>query len=209
MPKKTFYQLPEEKKHQIMGGAILEFYEKKYEDISITSLIKRMDIPTGSFYQYFEDKKDVYFYVLSMYQDRLLEESNAKDIKLDLLNKENNLKGLSIFSDIKKDPMYYKICVENFNATPDNIKRDWSFEVVMKNYMSLYDFSIFDDDDIPDIYKENKELLMSLSIVVPSVVRKFVTRDENPEKYSELYHMCINIIKEGILSGKTVENNSI
>lgn len=200
MPKKTFFQLPDEKRLQIIGGAILEFYEKEYEEVSITSLIKRMDIPTGSFYQYFSDKKDVYFYLQSTYQDKILKESKAQNVKLDLFNRESNLKGTEIFSDIRKDPMYHKICIENFNTSPDNIRRDWSYEIVMNKYLDIYDFSIFDDENIPDIYKENQKLIMSLAVAVPSIVRKFVTRDEDPKKYSELYHMCIDIIKDGILS---------
>ena len=67
MPKKTFFNLPEEKRNRILNGAREEFAHKPYQNVSINRLIEAMDIPIGSFYQYFEDKKDIYFYLLSFY----------------------------------------------------------------------------------------------------------------------------------------------
>ena len=79
MPKQTFFNLPEEKRNHIIEVSIDEFAKAPYQNISINHLIKSMNIPTGSFYQYFEDKKDLYFYILSFYIDGILEESNEGD----------------------------------------------------------------------------------------------------------------------------------
>lgn len=61
MPKQTFFNLPEEKRNHIIEVSIDEFAKAPYQNISINHLIRSMNIPTGSFYQYFEDKKDLYF----------------------------------------------------------------------------------------------------------------------------------------------------
>ena len=72
MPKQTFFNLPEEKRNHIIEVSIDEFTKAPYQNISINHLIRSMNIPTGSFYQYFEDKKDLYFYILSFYIDGIL-----------------------------------------------------------------------------------------------------------------------------------------
>ncbi|SOC13144.1 TetR family transcriptional regulator [Ureibacillus xyleni] len=64
MPLTTFFNLPNEKRTIILEGSIAEFAEHGYEKASISSIIKRVGIPRGSFYQYFEDKLDLYKYVI-------------------------------------------------------------------------------------------------------------------------------------------------
>lgn len=64
MPHPTFYNLPDEKKEQIILSAVEEFSEKGYLKTSIAKIIEKADIPRGSFYQYFEDKDDLYRYLI-------------------------------------------------------------------------------------------------------------------------------------------------
>ncbi|WP_105616236.1 TetR/AcrR family transcriptional regulator [Vallitalea okinawensis] len=64
MPSQTFFNLPEEKKSKILHAAIDEFARTTYKDSSIAHIIKAAGIPRGSFYQYFEDKKDLYMYII-------------------------------------------------------------------------------------------------------------------------------------------------
>ena len=78
MPKNTFFNLPKEKRERIIKTAIEEFAQAPYQDISINHLIKCLGIPTGSFYQYFEDKKDLYFHILCYYMDGLLSDSSKR-----------------------------------------------------------------------------------------------------------------------------------
>lgn len=48
-----------------MEAAKKVFYHNSYEDASINQVIKFAKIPRGSFYQYFEDKEDLYFYLIN------------------------------------------------------------------------------------------------------------------------------------------------
>ena len=59
MVKKTFYNLPEEKRQRIIDAIMREFASYSFENISINRIIKDADIPRGSFYQYFDDKIDL------------------------------------------------------------------------------------------------------------------------------------------------------
>lgn len=64
MPYTTFFNLPEEKKSKILEVSIAEFSASGYQKSSISNIIKKAGIPRGSFYQYFEDKLDLYKYVV-------------------------------------------------------------------------------------------------------------------------------------------------
>ncbi len=64
MPKDTFYNLSDDKKKRIFDAAIQEFSTRSYSDASLNQIVKAAKIPWGSFYQYFNDKEDIYLYLL-------------------------------------------------------------------------------------------------------------------------------------------------
>ncbi len=66
MPTDTFFRLDEEKKEKIILAAKKEFSEVSIQEASVANIIKYADIPRGSFYQYFSDKDDIFFYVFSL-----------------------------------------------------------------------------------------------------------------------------------------------
>ena len=66
MPKQTFFNLPDEKRDQILDVILDEFAENDYANVSISRIVARAGIAKGSFYQYFEDKDDLYNYLLDL-----------------------------------------------------------------------------------------------------------------------------------------------
>jgi AcrR family transcriptional regulator len=64
MPKDTFQNLPEEKRQLIEDVAIREFGTFGYDKASINRIVDKCQIAKGSFYQYFKDKKDLFFYLV-------------------------------------------------------------------------------------------------------------------------------------------------
>lgn len=67
MPTLTFLQLNQEKREKIEKSAIKEFSTRLYQDASLNQIIKDAEISRGSFYMYFEDKKDLYLHLLDKY----------------------------------------------------------------------------------------------------------------------------------------------
>jgi AcrR family transcriptional regulator len=63
MPKKTFSGLVPQKQEEILDRALDVFLEHSGE-ISTVELIQALDMPTGTFYRYFEDKEDLMTAVL-------------------------------------------------------------------------------------------------------------------------------------------------
>jgi len=65
LPKQTFLNLPEEKKQTLNRVLMKEFSRVPLFEASISNIVKEAGIPRGSFYQYFEDKDDAFFYILN------------------------------------------------------------------------------------------------------------------------------------------------
>ena len=65
MPTSTFFALPAERRERLVREAIVEFSERAYAEASLSQIAQRSRIPKGSFYQYFEDKLDLYRWLLT------------------------------------------------------------------------------------------------------------------------------------------------
>jgi len=66
MPKQTFLNLKETKRELIRNAFLREFAIKSYDDASLTEVVKELGIAKGSVYQYFEDKLDLFTYLLQV-----------------------------------------------------------------------------------------------------------------------------------------------
>lgn len=80
MIKRTFYNLPPEKREKIIDVTKKEFSKGNKKKITINSVIEKAGISRGSFYQYFDDKLDLvelvtgdmFNQLVSFVQDELL-----------------------------------------------------------------------------------------------------------------------------------------
>ncbi|MBN2005074.1 MAG: TetR/AcrR family transcriptional regulator [Anaerolineae bacterium] len=66
MPKPTFLNLPEEKRMAFTGIALDEFANHDYNTASVSKIVERAGIAKGSVYQYFDDKQDLFMYLLEI-----------------------------------------------------------------------------------------------------------------------------------------------
>ena len=72
MPSNTFLNLPEDKQNRLMDAASREFSAKPYNEASINKIIQEAGIPRGSFYMYFQDKEELFRYLVHGYMEQLL-----------------------------------------------------------------------------------------------------------------------------------------
>ncbi|OPX86978.1 TetR/AcrR family transcriptional regulator [Pelotomaculum sp. PtaB.Bin117] len=98
MPKDTFNNLSDDKKQKIFDAAVKEFSAKRFSEASINQIVKTAEIPRGSFYQYFENKEDIYRYMF---------ERIGKEKREIALHSEN----------IDTDADFFEICLESTKAT--------------------------------------------------------------------------------------------
>lgn len=73
MPKETFFNLPDAKRDALIAVAIEEFADHPFAVVSISRIVARAGIAKGSFYQYFEDKEDLYHYLLELVVKKKME----------------------------------------------------------------------------------------------------------------------------------------
>ncbi|MFD0897670.1 TetR/AcrR family transcriptional regulator [Loigolactobacillus binensis] len=62
MPTSTFFNLSQAKQQRLLAAAQQEFSRVPLAEASISKIVAAADIPRGSFYQYFTDKADLYYY---------------------------------------------------------------------------------------------------------------------------------------------------
>ena len=65
MPKPTFFNLPDDKRERITELALQEFSERPFHRASLSRMVARAGIAKGSVYQYFDDKLDLYRWLLT------------------------------------------------------------------------------------------------------------------------------------------------
>ena len=72
MPSSTFLNLPPEKQEKLLEAATREFSTRPFNEASINQIIKEAGIPRGSFYMYFQDKEELFRYLLRGYVDQMV-----------------------------------------------------------------------------------------------------------------------------------------
>ncbi|WP_226670359.1 TetR/AcrR family transcriptional regulator [Metabacillus litoralis] len=127
MPTQTFFNLPEDKKIHIIEAAVDEFFDKGYEKMSISKLIVSAKIPRGSFYQYFEDKDDLYKYIIiNIIGSRKSHYSNSLTEKIGEMNfipfiRELFISGLDFY---KNEPKLAAIATDFLTLKNQELKSE-------------------------------------------------------------------------------------
>lgn len=89
MPKSTFFNLPQQKKERIIDAALDEFADKPYHQARVSNIVKKAGIAKGSFYQYFENKKEIFKYIIDIMGEKKLKylsEVIKKQPEMDFFN---------------------------------------------------------------------------------------------------------------------------
>ena len=72
MPKQTFLNLSEEKRQAFLEIALAEFANHDYNTASVSKIVEKAGIAKGSVYQYFEDKQDLFMYLLDVSNQEMM-----------------------------------------------------------------------------------------------------------------------------------------
>ena len=73
MPTELFYRLSSVKQQHITDAIKAEITRVPYEEFSIYNVVHQSGISRGSFYQYFTSKEDIFLYLLSEYNRKIIE----------------------------------------------------------------------------------------------------------------------------------------
>lgn len=201
MPTQTFFNLQEDKQNKILDASKKEFREYGFYDASINRIIKEAGISRGSFYQYFDNKEDLFLYITDQF----------KKVIIELISMKINLKKCDIFD------LYLLIfdilTKESFPEEDKAFIVTTTSNINMKLINHLLDFSLqkdFNDDldeinklvDISNIkYATNKELKNIYGVLMNMTMFQIVTAFSNPSTYEKCRSDLMSqfqLIKHGI-----------
>ncbi|MCM3454010.1 TetR family transcriptional regulator [Heyndrickxia oleronia] len=198
MPKLTFFNLPEIKKQTLIHAAKQEFSRVPLFDASIANIVKAAGIPRGSFYQYFEDKEDAFFYLLNEHS------KSKKQQFIFFLNKYDG----DIFNTMAE---FYQLMIkdaEDLNFLKNAFlnmthKIERSFEKMVSDNESSGNFkeisSIIDKEQLN--ITNDGELVHVLQIIMAVTLRNIVdnfAKDLPYEVAVKNYMIEINLLKKGL-----------
>ena len=198
LPKVTFYNLSEDKKRILIDAAKKEFSRVPLSDASISNIIKSADIPRGSFYQYFEDKEDAFFYLLGEFS-----KEKKKDFIIILEQHEGDLfEGfIGVFDVMIKEEENLSFFKNAFlNMTH---KIETSFEKMISDTEineNLKALSFLVNKTNLNI-SNDKELFHVLQILFAVTFRNLIRTFAGELSYQEAmdnYMMEINLLKRGL-----------
>lgn len=193
MPKETFFNLKEEKQARILNAAKEVFKQKSFDKASINEIIKLAEIPRGSFYQYFEDKEDIYAYMmLKRFQN------NLQEFKAILKNKQGDLfatakefvpKLLSKITQGDDSELFYQIAInEDYRRMQRNHHQHQ--EVFLKEMYDLVDEEKLRIENKQDLSMLLHAMFMPLGVTLYNTLKEIKAgqKIDVHEKINAYYH---------------------
>ena len=196
MPSDTFLRLNDEKKRKLIDASFKEFSLNNFNDASINRIIKEAGISRGSFYMYFEDKKDLYFYLLEQYGEILV-----NNMKRDLIKNKGDLFKMfqdnikESYNSFKNDNInFFKKSLENITIMEES-KRTFGFrdKRLLKELIPNINLELLNDNakrHIEVIFAINMHLLMV-------TLMKLLKNDSLDEEILKDYYEQLDILKYG------------
>ncbi|MFS8630457.1 MAG: TetR family transcriptional regulator [Bacillales bacterium] len=198
MPKQTFFNLPASKRNILLEAAKKEFTRAPLFEASIANIVRAAGIPRGSFYQYFEDKEDLYLYLL----DSKLKKSR-KQLILSLQKHNGDLIEAAI-------DLYYNFLVKIPDEEERNFLKNaflYATSSVENFFMDMFHSILHLDEISKEIDKsrlnirEEKDISHILQIITGVAIQNFIRKISeklSDDEAIEHFMFQINLIKYGI-----------
>jgi AcrR family transcriptional regulator len=196
MVKQTFLNLSVEKQEKILTSAKKEFARASLKDASVANIIKSAGIPRGSFYQYFNDLEDIFYYIL---------ENHSKEIKQRITANLVHYKGdiIKAFADLyqyilnkindKENEFYFKNIFLNMDYKLEKMFLP-NLEDNLNEIIQLVDISSLKIDS-------RLQLIYVIEIIEALMMRNLIQvyqRNVSKEKNIEIFIKELLLIKDGI-----------
>ena len=137
MPTSRYFNLKETKKKTIENAILKEMMTHSFEHINISNIVNDASISRGSFYQYFKNKHDFYFYMLSLIaqiKSSYIDFNYLENANISFINKIKHILDASIqFS--KENAHIVEIGLRLYASTHNDIKQ--YFEASNKDMANL------------------------------------------------------------------------
>ncbi|MCG7337137.1 TetR family transcriptional regulator [Sporosarcina sp. ACRSM] len=200
MPKQTFFNLPQDKQDTLIDSAVKEFSRVPLNEASISNIVKHAGIARGSFYQYFEDKDDLFFFILEKYakqnEERFI--SLLKENDGDLFD---SFKGMfrGMLTDFQNQDygMFIKNAFLNMNHKVENtIAKNVNMEDACRQ-IEHHDLINRDKLNITDEQELFHVIRIILAVTFQNLIQNFALELSFEESFQN-YTIEIDMIKKGL-----------
>lgn len=205
MPKQTFFHLSADKQNTLIQSAKKEFSRAPLHEASIANIVKDAGIPRGSFYQYFEGKEDLFYYLLN----QLAEKNNEQFISI---LKEKNGDIFETFIDsfqfmiqnhkVQENKNLFKNIFLNLNYKLENTLANNIYEENQKSqYFNMIRLMDTKNLNIKDEQELHHILKIIMAVTFQNLVQAFV-KDLTDEEALSSYVEQIELLKRGLYKGE-------
>lgn len=205
LPKQTFFNLAEEKRHTLIQAAKKEFSRVSLYEASIANIVKEADIPRGSFYQYFKDKDDLYFYLLTKLGEqqwkRLYTNLEKYDGDLfksifklykEILDITDNADERNFYRNVFLNMNYRTEKIFNHNVDIDLFRENFS---LMKQLVNTRELNLVNDEDLFHMIQ------MTTTLMFQNIILKFAHSLTNEEAFKNFTNQ-LDLMQRGFLKAR-------
>lgn len=204
----NFLKIPIEEREKIINVCIKEFAKNGYERASTNRIVQEADIPKGTLFYFFGNKKKLYFYVIDYAINLMVErlKSYNKDFSSDIFERfeQNGLRKLKLAFE---EPLLYELIYRSVIDTPEELRNEIYnryknvFESNNKGLYEGIDTSRFKDDI--DVKKAVDTIVIFLEGFFNRHTSMFkkLTPAQSLNTYKKLSRECreyFDILKKGI-----------
>lgn len=193
MPKDLFFTLAKDKQSRIIEAAIGEFSKEIYQDASINQIIKEAEISRGSFYQYFEDKDDLFFYILENIIQFALSSVADNIVTMEDSIISANRKLLIFNLKLLADQRYKKLFENLYISMNHNLQQ--KFKAITNKFKEITVNTKIEQLDI--VESESRyisELMNILELINRDLIIRKVVNGMDDESILEIYDYRIQVL---------------
>lgn len=199
MPKQTYFNLPEDKQDRIFQAGLLEFSYHNRHDASVNTIVNIANISKGSFYQYFEDKDEFYWFVLMeiIFGNITTYETLLKRFDGDFLQAGEALflKILDLFDDTRYRHILTHAYQSSFTELIDHFSEKAStiyfkmYDVLMK--FGFKGYNIQSKEDFLIAFQMTRNIA---NFTILTMIKEGLTK----QKTKDLYYQQMEVLSNGI-----------
>ncbi|MFK5882958.1 MAG: TetR/AcrR family transcriptional regulator [Candidatus Izemoplasma sp.] len=199
MPKDTFFNLEPKKRKKILNAARKEFSRTPLDKVKISNIINHADIPRGSFYQYFENIDDLFYFFIEEVQlerESFLLEFARKEAG-DIFDYAKNIFGYEY--DLFTSHNRHNLMMNIFKSMSLNTDYFEKYNERRKQFI----IKLLAEIRVDNLrFSSEKDLLSIFHLIQDhrrSLIHKSTYKIQTKEEIVEQYNWFIDVFKHGIL----------
>lgn len=205
MPKQTFFNLSEDKRRKLMNAIKEEFSRVPLHEASVANIVQTAGIPRGSFYQYFEDKEEAFYFLLEQYakdnQEKFI--ASLKKFDGDIFDAFIEMFQETLIFQNKENQNFFRNTFLNMNYRMESTFTQRLNEVnVSEHFLEISKLMNTDKLNMTNEQDLFHMMKMMMAITIQNLIQNFA-EDLPFEKAMDNYMLEMNLLQRGFYKGDT------